>query len=169
METYLFTTPSRENDTLIDGLGESDEEERKIAEFALFAQGEKAIKPLVHALYMDDPALRLEAARVLADLHLAETAPALIDALNDADESVRMTAINGLIALKEDALHPILQRIASGLLTSQLRSGLYEVLLGLEGFGVLRGDLKSIVEALKLNLPVAATQGVAEELLKQVH
>ncbi len=169
METYLFNTPSRDIEALIDGLGESDMEERKIAEFALFSQGEKAIKPLIHALYVDDPALRLEAVRILADMHLAEAAPALMDALNDADEKVRMIATNGLIALKEDALHPIFQRIASGLLPSQLRSGLYEVLLGLEGFGVLRGDLKSIVEALRLNLPPAATQGVAEELLKQVH
>ncbi len=168
MDTYLFETPSREIGALIDGLGESDESERKIAEFALFAQGEKAIKPLIHALYVDDPALRLEAAHVLAELRMAVAAPALMDALNDADEKVRMTAINGLIALKEYALHPILQRIASGLMTSKLQAGLYEVLLGLDGFGVLRGDLKSIVEALKLNLPAAATQGVAEELLKQV-
>ncbi len=169
METYLFTTPSREIDALIDGLGESDVEERKIAEFALFAQGAKAIKPLIHALYVDDLALRLEAVRVLADLRLAKAAPALMDALNDADENVRRTAINGLIALKEYALQPILQRIASGLMTAKLQSGLYEVLVGLDGFGVLRGDLKSIVEALKLNLPPAATQGVAAELLKQVH
>ncbi len=131
METYLFNAPGRDIDALIEGLGETDEEERKIAEFALFSQGEKAIKPLIHALYVDDPALRLEAARVLAGLNLAEAAPALMDALNDADQNVRMTAINGLIALREDALHPILQRLASGMLTDKLRAGLYEVLRGL--------------------------------------
>lgn len=169
METYLISTPSQDIEALIEGLVVRDEGERKIAEFALFAQGEKAIKPLIHALYVDDPALRLEAARVLADLHLGAAAPALMDALNDADEKVRKTAINGLIALKEYALQPILQRIASDLMTSKLKSGLYEVLQGLESFGVLRGDLKSILEALKLDLPAASTQGVAEELLKQVH
>ncbi len=169
METYLFNAPGRDIDALIEGLGGADEEERKIAEFALFAQGEKAIKPLIHALYVDDPAMRLEAARVLSDLRLADAAPALMDALNDADQNVRMTAINGLIALREDALHPILQRLASDPITSQLRAGLLEVLRGLEEYGVLRGDLKRIPEVLKATASPATVQNVAQQLLGQPH
>ncbi len=165
---YLFGAPGGDIEALIDGLDVPDKDERKIAEFALFAQGERAIKPLIHALTVDDPAIRMEAARVLVDLHLPEAAPALIQALNDRDENVRAMAASGLVALKEYALRPILERLADAPLSTTMHAELFHVLLGLEEYGVLRGDLKAIIEALKLNLPTHAISGVAEELLKQV-
>ncbi len=168
METYLFNAPGREIEALIEGLDTTDAAERKIAEFALFAQGEKALGPLTHALGVDDPALRMEAVRVLSDMHLPDAAPALVQALNDADEGVRAMAVSGLVALKEDALHPILERLAEDPIPDRMHAGFVEALQGLEDFGILRGNLKRIVEAMKAKSPATLVQSVAQELLKQV-
>ncbi len=166
METYLINAAGHDVEALIEGLDEPDEEERRIAEFALFAQGGKAIQSLTHALGVDDPALRREAAHVLAEMHLAEAAPALIQALNDNDEMVRTTAVDGLVALREDAVHPILERLAGGLLPGKIQTGLYQALQGLEEFGVLRGNLKHIMAVMKANSSPFEIQSVAQELLK---
>ncbi len=165
METYLFNATGRDVEALIEGLDQPDEGERRIAEFALFAQGEKAIESLTHALGVDDPALRREAAFILAEMHLAETAPALIQALNDNDEVVRANAVKGLVALREDAVHPILERLASDPMSGKMQAGLYQALQGLEEFGIMRGNLKRMLEVMKVNSSPAAIQGVAKELL----
>jgi hypothetical protein len=168
METYLFNTPGREIEALIEGLDAPDQDERKIAEFALFSQGEKAVQPLVHALGVDDPAIRMEAARILGDMHLPETGPALVQALNDTDESVRAMAAYGLVELREDALHPIFERLASAPISDKMHAGFIQALQGLEDFGILRGNLKHIVEVMKANSPAAEIQSEAQELLKQI-
>ena len=169
METYLFGTPGGDIDALIEGLHDPDEKERKIAEFALFSQGGRAVKPLIHALEVDDAAIRMEAARILGDLRLPEAAPALIQALNDANEGVSATAVNALIELREDALRPILERLADGPVTDRMRDGIYHALRGLENFGILRGNLKHMVDVVKSNSPAATIQGEAQQMLSLAH
>ncbi len=169
METYLISTPGQDIEAMIEGLEVPDEKERKIAEYALFAQGGKAIKPLVHALQVDDPAMRMEAARVLGDLRLPEAAPALIQALGDRDEGVRTIAVHGLVDLREDALRPILERLVDGPMPDMMREGIFQALRGLEDYGVLRGDLKRIVDVIKPAMPYEPAQNMAKELLIRLH
>ncbi len=168
METYLFGTPGGDIDALIEGLHDPDEEERKIAEFALFSQGGRALQPLIHALGVDDPAMRMEAARILGDLHQPEAAPALVQALNDANEGVRATAVNALIELRDDAVRPIFERLADGPVTARMREGTYQALRGLEDFGLLRGNLKHMADVVKSNSPAASIQGEAQQMLSLV-
>ncbi len=165
MDTYLINVGDRDIETLIEALDNPIAEERSLASFALVSKGASVVRPLIHALEVDDAAIRLEAARLLGDLRSPIAAAALIKSLDDPDEAVRHMASNSLVQLREGALRPILEHLAAGIAPGRTWDGLLRTLGGLQDYGVLRDNLKRIVEAMRKNSPTMPVPMVAKDLL----
>ena len=92
----------------------------------------------------------------------------LIEALDNPIAEERSLASTSLIQLREDALGPMLERLAAGVEPGRMWDGLYRALGGLEEYGVLRGNLKRIVSATQKNSPTMPVTMVAKDLLVHI-
>ena len=80
---------------------------RKVRE-ALVALGKPAVPSLIQLLSHRKPHVRWEAAKALGGIADPIVASALVGALKDCDGDVRWLAAEGLAALGQDALQPLL-------------------------------------------------------------
>jgi HEAT repeat protein len=81
---------------LVTALGASDRLLARLAADALVALGESALESLTKALRSDDPAVRIEAARALAQMEDPGAIPPLFAALDDPSQLVVHWAERGL-------------------------------------------------------------------------
>jgi HEAT repeat protein len=96
---------------LIAELGSQDGVVRERARAALVALGKPSVAPLVKALSDQDEQVRWEAANALGCLCDRSAAAALVAALGDERPGVRWLAAEALIALRFDALDPMLKAL----------------------------------------------------------
>ncbi len=81
---------------LVTALGASDRLLARLAADALVALGDRALESLTKALRSDDPAIRIEAARALAQMEHPSAIPPLFAALDDPSQLVVHWAERGL-------------------------------------------------------------------------
>jgi HEAT repeat protein len=81
---------------LVAALGASDRLLARLAADALIALGERALESITKALRSDDPAVRIEAARALAQMEDPAAIPPLFAALDDPSQLVVHWAERGL-------------------------------------------------------------------------
>ncbi len=113
---------------LITELATQDCGRRERAREALLALGKPSVAPLVIALSHRDRQVRWEAAKALADLCDPSAARALVAALGDERIGVRWLAAEGLIALGNDALDPLLRALLKSGSAALLGEGAHHVL-----------------------------------------
>ena len=93
---------------LIANLASRDPTVRTKARKALVAVGKPSVPSLIPLLSDRKPHLRWEAAKTLGGIADPITATALVNALEDSDSDVRWVAAEGLIALGQEGLEPLL-------------------------------------------------------------
>ena len=103
------SAPSMES--LVEGLTSVNGGIREEARKKLIAHGSEAIKPLVALLSSPDIQTRWEVAKALGEIHHREAAAALASCLADEHRDVRWVAAEGLIAIGDDALEPVLEEL----------------------------------------------------------
>ena len=113
---------------LIAELGVRDSFKRQHARLLLAQLEPESIPALLSALESPRAEIRREAVNVLGDIRAIETAPALIDTLMDEETSVRWAAMEGLIHMGRDVLHPILEKFVKHFDSLWLREGVHHIL-----------------------------------------
>jgi len=113
---------------LITKLGDGDELTRQHARLLLEHLDHLCIPALLNALKSANGNARRETIRVLGEIRNPQTAPALVDMLLDEDFSVRWAAMESLIRIGRDSLHPLLEKFTKNFDSPWLREGLHHIL-----------------------------------------
>ncbi len=95
--------------SLLASLGNGDGQVRKAARRGLARIGRPAVARLIEALRSPDARLRWEAAKTLGDIGDPAAARSLVGLLDDDAGGVRWVATDALVALKFEAVVPILE------------------------------------------------------------
>ncbi|TAK28547.1 MAG: HEAT repeat domain-containing protein [Chloroflexota bacterium] len=133
---------------LVTDLGSEDGRVRHQSRLALVEIGAPAVRPLIAALADPQENVRWEAAKALGEIGDPSAASALVNALEDKSFGVRWLAAEGLIALKQYALAPLLLALTKRSSSVWLRRGAHHVLhdLSMRGF---RNQVAPVLEALE--------------------
>ena len=164
-----MTDSSKPNvDQLLVGLVGNDAAERLKARNALVEVGSLAVPGLIALLSDTQQHVRWEAAKTLAEIAAPEAAEAIVQTLGDRDSDVRWVASEALIALKRDAVKPLL----NGLTMSQDSEGLYKsahhVLHNFSKDSDLGSLLAPVLKALDQPEPEVAVPVAAQRALKSL-
>ncbi len=163
-----------EGDTIEDLLRQlhsHDWKPRESARWQLVTMRDVSVFPLMHALEDADWHVRWEAATALRDIADPRSAPALVRALRDRRFGIRWLASDGLIALREAALPPLLQELVRSGDSVLLRGGAHHVLRDLVRGHVSRevaNMLLPVVDALESIEPSVTVPVVARRALEQL-
>jgi HEAT repeat protein len=146
--------------TLVADLGSKDGLVRVRARRALVTIGARAVAPLAEALTNKDEWKRWEAAKALGQIGDSEATGALIRALEDEMFDVRWLAAEGLVAIGNKAVVPLLKALIYNPKALWLREGAHHVLHGIN-LGNLEETLLPVRNALEdveapLEVPFAA-------------
>lgn len=156
---------------LLHELHSHDWKRRESARWQLETMRDLSVFPLMHALEDADWHVRWEVARALRDIADPRSAPALVRALRDRRFGVRWLASDGLIALREAALPPLLQELVRSGDSVLLREGAHHVLRDLIRGHVSReiaSILLPVVDALESIEPSVTVPLVARRALEQL-
>ncbi|HRX85887.1 MAG TPA: HEAT repeat domain-containing protein [Phycisphaerae bacterium] len=152
--------------SLVHELVSPGERIRRNARESLVQLGSPAVDPLLEALRDDRKQMRWEAAKALCDIASPRSAGALVDALEDEDGDVRWVAAEALIAMRKNAIKPLLHALQERKNTPELREGAHHVLHDLN-----RGDLAAycqpVLDALDGPAPDMRTPLAAHEVLER--
>jgi NTE family protein len=135
-------------DALIEALNSEDEQARQNAYSALVQMGAAVVPALLAALAAPQEDRRWEAAMVLRDIADPRAAPSLVRALEDEAFPVRWTAAEGLIALGQDALLPLLRALAYLSSSQWLYEGARQVLEAFDRLNMLTLAVRQVLEAM---------------------
>lgn len=133
---------------LVGQLYERDGMKRRQARVALEQMGRAATPYLIDALDDDNASVRWEAAKALVTIADPDAARALVHGLLDESFEVQWLAAEGLIALKREALVPLL-RVLMRINSDKLRQGAHHVLHALEREGLLREKELKLLNGLR--------------------
>lgn len=103
------SAPSMES--LVEGLASREGGVREEARKNLVARGAAAVGPLIALLSSQDTQTRWEAAKALGGIRHRDAAAALATCLGDEHRDVRWVAAEGLIAIGQEALEPVLEEL----------------------------------------------------------
>jgi HEAT repeat protein len=134
---------------LISDLKSSERQVREQAYIALIKARYDATPYIVEILKSDAPEFRLQAARLLAEIHDPEAIPALVEALMDDRIEVHWAASEALIAQGRDAILPLLKGIIHHFDSYRFRQGAYHVLNTLERSSQLDAESRKVLNALR--------------------
>ena len=141
---------------------------RRKAREALVALGKPAVPSLIQLLSHCKPHARWEAAKALGGIADPIAASALVNALKDRDGDVRWLAAEGLAALGQDALHPLLAALIERSESDWLCEGAHHVchaLIKKKGLGQV---LQPLLAALGQSEPEAAAPLAAYTALSEL-
>ena len=142
----------------------ADGDVREEARKELVTHGTAAIKPLTALLSSPDAQTRWEAAKALGQIHHREAAAALALCLADEHRDVRWVAAEGLIALGDDALEPVLEELVAHASSVWVRKEATHIL---NAFGEDNPPIALVLKALSglaplFEVPVAAFDALKE-------
>ena len=164
--------PGRLN-RLIAELSNPDGIRRQRARVTLSRMGEAAIDPLIETLHSQRGPARWEAAKALSKIGSPKTAQALVEALEDDQFSIRWLAAEGLIALGQDGLKPLLEALWQTPDSIRLREGAHHILHDLVSQESLDKQLlaqsKTILAALNYLDPAVALPATVMPALKTLN
>jgi HEAT repeat protein len=127
-------------ETLINNLGNADDDVRVKARRSLVAMGKTAVAPLAKGLENKKYLIRWEAAKALNEIGNPAAAPALVKALEDEEFDVRWIAAEGLIKMNINGVIPLLRALKERGDSTLLREGAHHVFHDLS-----KGALKKIL------------------------
>lgn len=104
---------------------------REKARHFFFRQGTAIVQYVVEMLETENPILRWEIVRILAELRETSTIPGLISSLEDTNDNIRWLATEGLIRLGPPVVLPLLESLAESPGSTELREGAYQIFLAL--------------------------------------
>ena len=163
MMHYLERTNElmKKTESLIAEFSNKDGWKRRAARLALVDIGRPAVPYLIKALKHRKPEVRWEAAKTLGAIGDPCSGPALVDALADKRFEIRWLAAEGLIALKLDAIKPLLKAMIEKPESWELRQGAHHVLHDLERNNQLNKSCINLLNQLRgldqeLSIPMAA-------------
>jgi hypothetical protein len=113
---------------LVSALASKDKMERENARATLVIVGEPAITPLLKELRNPDRWVRWEAAKTLAEMREPCAAPVLVGYLTNEHPDLRWMAAEGLIALGNDSLVPLMKALTDFKGSLWLSEGAHHVL-----------------------------------------
>ena len=153
---------------LIAALASPSPAARRKARETLVALGKPAVPSLIQLLSHRKPHVRWEAAKALGGIADPIVASALVGALKDCDGDVRWLAAEGLAALGQDALQPLLAALIEQNESDWLCEGAHHichVLVKKKGLGQV---LRPLLAALGQSEPEAAAPVAAYTALSQL-
>jgi HEAT repeat protein len=136
---------------------------RHDARVALEAIGRPAVGHLIQGLGDMKGEVRGEAIRALGNIGDAEAAPALIRELEDESSACRWLAAEALAAIGEPTLVPLLELLAAGVDSFEVRRGVLHVLHALEP--VRPTLLGPVLASFRSDVPQIAIRGAASAAL----
>jgi HEAT repeat protein len=140
-------------ETLIAQLQSKKWVERQRARIALEKIGRRAAPRLIELLSSRNERLRWEACKALGSIKDPSAAASLVRALTDDSMEVRWLAAEGLIALEEKALVPLLQTLEVDFESTFLRQGAHHVLHALERKRRLNEKTLAVLDTLRFLEP----------------
>jgi HEAT repeat protein len=151
----------KKTENLIAAFSNKDGWKRREARLALVDIGKPAVPYLIKALKHRKPEVRWEAAKTLGAINDPSSGPALVSALEDKRFEIRWLAAEGLIALKLDAIEPLLKGMIKNPESWELRQGVHHVLHDLERSNLLNKSCINLLNQLRgldqeLSIPMAA-------------
>ena len=129
---------------------------RAKARAALVTLGKSAVPTLVQLLSYRKAHIRWEAAKALGEVADPGAATAMVRALEDEDWDVRWLAAEGLIALGQDSLQPLLTVLIGRADSDWLAEGAHHVCHALAGNRKLGPILRPLLAAFTESEPEAA-------------
>jgi HEAT repeat protein len=159
------STRSQPVDALLSQLGSNNGLQREQARKALVAIGKPAVGPLLALLDHKEPQVRWEACKALVSLRDPRSSGAMVTALEDDNVEIRWLAAEVLIALKRDALVPLLTALEHRFTSDLLRQGAHHVLHALEREGLLNLDTRALLDGLRSLTPVTPIAVSAHDAL----
>ena len=154
--------------TLIDDLRDGTAKQHKYVRHELVDIGPAAVPGLIEALQSPEVHVRWEAARVLGELRDPEAAGALVAAMQDPDIGVRWTAMESLIAMRRQAMRPLLQALTTDFGSVWLREGAHHILHHFKKHGMLTIDEMKVLDALEGLAPATETPWLAQRALDEL-
>jgi HEAT repeat protein len=155
-------------DQFVAVLADKDAMNRQHGREALVNIGSAAVPSLMKALGDKRQHVRWEAAKTLAEISDPAAAKTLVQSIGDEDADVRWVAGEALIALKGDAVKPLL----NGLTKSQDSEGLYKsahhVMHALSQHSDLGLLLVPVLKALDHSEPEIAVPVAAQKVLEDL-
>ena len=163
---------------LISRLSSRDPKERERARQSLKAIGEPAITPLLKQLRSNDKWLRWEVAKTLAEMRDPHAGPIMVRYLTDKDADLRWLAAEGLIALGNNSLIPLLEALTHYSGSLWLSEGAHHVIhdlsIGREHEGEdeyqpiypLTKEMKSIIKPIMESLDKVGSSKLTPEYAK---
>jgi len=121
---------SKTIDELILDLGSNDGMVRQRARYSLVCKGEPAVDSLVKAFNETkaNEYSHFEAAKALSQIGSVKANETFLNALNDDDFGVRWVAAEGLVAIGEKAIKPLLRTLGCNVELMKIREGAHHVL-----------------------------------------
>jgi len=153
-------------ESLISTLSNKNGMIRQQARLALVKSGATSVEYLINALENPNKRVQWEAAKALITIGDIRSAPAFVQKLKDKSFELRWLAAEGLIALKENSLRPLLSALIDNPDDWDLRQGVHHVLHALEREGLLNDKCLCLLNELRsmepeLSIPIATETALA--------
>jgi hypothetical protein len=153
---------------LINQLGGKNGYLREKARKALIITGKPAVPRLIKLLSNPKPLLRWEACKTLDGIKDPRAIDPLITALEDERMQVRWVAAEALIAVKTEALPPLLHALEEEFDSLYLRQGAHHILHALERDRLLDHETLEVLDALRFLEPRISVATAARKALNSL-
>jgi hypothetical protein len=155
--------PDEQLQKLLANLRSKNGPERGQARKALVRMGGPAVEPLIGLLSDRDEHVRWEVCKALGSIADPRSAAPLVDELRDESFEIQWLAAEGLIALGEKAVVPLLRALEIHFKSVHVRQGAHHILHALERSGSLNKETIAVLDALRFLEPKSSV-GVAARL-----
>jgi hypothetical protein len=153
---------------LSDGLGDINSRKRAEVRARMLSFGTAALPGFLFALTTGNSYARWQAAKALSRLHEPETAPDLVNAMEDEDFGVRWLAAEGLIAMGPVCLLSVLQGLRMNFASARMRNGVRHILHELADKGYCRPSCERLLHSLQHSAPEEEIAWAAEETWEEI-
>jgi HEAT repeat protein len=164
----LEDLPQNDIPSLIKQLSDPKGSNRRKARDTLICIGKPAVDALIDALSNASSQLRWQIIKALEGIQDPTTAPILVQQLKDDNPGVRWATANALIALRHDAIPPLLEALMHEYDSSWLRRGAHHILHVMKDAGILNEAEVKVFEALRGPEPTASVPWAAEKALESL-
>ncbi len=160
--------PYKDIPSLIKQLSDSDGFVRMQAREVLTCIGAPAVTELIHTLSNANSQLRWQVIKVLDSIQDPAAVHVLVEQLKDENAGIRWVASDALIALRRDAIPPLLEALMRDFDSLWLRQSAHHILHVTRDAGKLNEAEEKVFEALEDVEPAVAVPWAAEKALESL-
>jgi len=160
--------PYKDIPSLIKQLSDTDGFVRMQAREVLTCIGAPAVTELIHTLSTANSQLRWQVIKILDGIQDPAAARVLVEQLKDDNAGVRWAASDALIALRRDAIPPLLETLIRDFDSLWLRQAAHHILHVFKDAGILIEAEEKVFEALEDVEPAMAVPWAAEKALESL-